>query len=402
MTHDTLTRPALITTRRQPAADIADDDWESLVPPGGFYTGPAWTRSLHAAYSPSPVITATGPRARLVGVLPTWANTTPTGMFSAAELADGLPGPWDKRLLWVGTHRGTSNALTCTRDHHLRDSTMRALLEEARRLAAARGLAGVIWPYLPGHAALEAAAAHDHAHAILHGADATIEIPRTGMAGLEAATTSHARAEMRREQRQFGETAAVAWVPLSSSVANLIAPLLARTRSKYGAGDVDSGTALMRRILSAQMSSAVAGSAVVALATTGTGRTVAAAVFYRRGTYLHGRYWGADADAPPYAYFQLTIYAPVDWAARHRIQHLHLSVPASPAKISRGARISPLAMVFVPAGPTPLDQAALDRHNQQVATQWMQRCASRPAALDPGWSRWSSAGTSARPAAGRN
>lgn len=55
-------------------------------------------------------------------------------------------------------------------------------------------------------------------------------------------------------------------------------------------------------------------------------------------------------------------------------------------------------MVFIPAGPTPpLDPAALNHHNQQVAEQWMQRCASRPEALDPGWSKWSPA--QARPAA---
>lgn len=295
MTHDTLTRPARITARLRSAADIADRDWESLVPPGGFYASPAWTRSLHAAYGPDPVITTTD-AGRLTGVLPIWDNPAPAGMFSAAELvggAGGLPGPWNQRLLWAGTRRGTANALTCTRD-----GTVGALLEEARRLAAARGLAGVIWPYLPGHAALEAASWHQDAHAVLHGADATIEVPRTGMPGLEAAATSHARAEMRREQRQFDATATVNWVPLSPSVASLIAPLLARTRSKYGAGDLAAGTALMRRILSAQMSTAVARSAIVALATTGTGRTAAAAVFYRRGTYLHGRYWGADADAP--------------------------------------------------------------------------------------------------------
>jgi hypothetical protein len=159
----------------------------------------------------------------------------------------------------------------------------------------------------------------------------------------------------------------VVWTGLTPEIGTLITPLLARTRDTYGASG---GTGWIRRVIAGQLRAGTASSAVVALAATG-GAVTAAAVFYRNGPWLYGRYWGAGPGAPPLAYFALTMYEAVDWAAAHGCTHLHLSVPVTAAKTSRGARTSALGMVILPAdGPPALDPGLLRAHNRRTALRW--------------------------------
>jgi hypothetical protein len=241
-----------------------------------------------------------------------------------------------------------------------------------------------VWPYLTGAHALEAAACHPLAQAVLCTADTFVPVPAGGMRALEAAARSKDRRLWRREQEQFARSATVEWTPLTAEVCTRITPLLAATRAKYGAGG---GSALIHRTLQAQLDTGVAGQAVVALARTRHDHVVrAAAVFYRHGSTLHGRYWGTDPAAPPGAYFALTIYQAIDWAARHGMRRLHLSVSATAAKTRRGAQATPLALVHLPAGADGrIDPASLRRHNLRTAQQWTH-------AGSDAWTRWTSPG----------
>ncbi|GHB29011.1 hypothetical protein GCM10010306_021840 [Streptomyces umbrinus] len=365
MSYSTLVRDeAPVVTMLPGPAAISAHEWNALVSPGGFYSSHAWVAGLAHAHGPSPVLSATS-AGRLEGVVPTWTNADSTGLFSLEEMTRALPGVVSADYLWLGTKRSTANMATITRNPAKRARTLRALLEHARHLAARKGLKGVLWPYLSGPSAQEIASSHPLAHAVLHSADAVVKVPSDGMAGLESSVSSKERMKWRRERRIFRSScSSVEWTSLSPDVCERVAPLLANTRDKYGS---PGGTAWMRRTLSGQLSSGVARNAFVALARRGNDVT-AAALFYGHGDWLYGRYWGASHAAPDYAYFALTHYEAVDFAAQHGFRRLHLSVPASKSKTSRGAALTPLALVAVPSGAISVEGRALtfvnSRHTQ--------------------------------------
>ncbi|WP_184503611.1 GNAT family N-acetyltransferase [Streptomyces botrytidirepellens] len=367
------------------AARVRASDWDAHVDRTGFYNSHPWVRALELAHGPSPVLAAFA-GGQLQGVLPTWANTATGSLFSLTGMTQGLLSAPSQDVLWLGTRRGTANTITCTRDPVLRARVLHGLLDRARQLAEAEGFSGVVWPYLSGGDAREAAACHPGAQVVLQGADATVSVPEGGMRGMEAAARSPERIKWRRERRLFLESGgSIEWTRLSADVCARIAPLLAATRDKHGSAG---GVGWMERALTAQMSSGAAVHAVVALARTRAGEITAAAVFYMHGDWLYGRYWGATARAPRNAYFVLTFYEAVDWAAAHGFRTLHLSVPASSAKIARGAQVTPLALVHLPARHTkPLARHTLARHNHHIAQRWL-RYSRLP--LGPAWAPWAS------------
>lgn len=77
---------------RSGAARIGAADWDALVEPPGFYNSHTWTRALEQTHGATPVLAATA-AGRLVGVLPTWENTQPSGLFSLDEMTRGLLAP---------------------------------------------------------------------------------------------------------------------------------------------------------------------------------------------------------------------------------------------------------------------------------------------------------------------
>ncbi|MFM9452534.1 peptidogalycan biosysnthesis protein [Streptomyces europaeiscabiei] len=361
------------------AAEFGERQWDALLGPDGFYSSHRWIRSLELAHGPQPVLAATAGRLR--GVLPTWTSSDSSTLFDLSEMTQQLIP--SREVLWLGPRRATAATITCTRDT-MRPRTLHALLEAARQLAARRRLAGAVWPYLTGAHALEAAACHPLAQAVLCTADTYVPVPAGGMRALEAAVRSKDRRLWRREQEQFARSATVEWTPLTAELCTRIAPLLAATRAKYGDAG---GSTLIHRTLRAQLDTGVADQAVVALARTRHDHVVrAAAVFYRHDSTLHGRYWGTDPTAPAGAYFALTIYQAIDWAARHGMRRLHLSVSATAAKTRRGAQVTPLALVHLPADADGrIDPASLRRHNLRTAQQWTH-------AGSDVWTRWNSPG----------
>jgi predicted N-acyltransferase len=364
------------------AANFHAQLWDALTDPdGGFYTSYRWIRSLELVHGAQPVL-AVAAEGRLRGVLPTWTSTGSdnSGLFSLPEMTRGLIAVPSRQALWLGPRRATAAAITCERGA-ARTRILAALMETARRSAAEQHLAGAVWPYLSGAQALEAAACHPLAQAVLHTADTAVAVPGDGMRAIEDSARSKDRRQWHRERALFARSGSVEWVTLTAEICTRIAPLLAATRDKYGSAG---GTSLMLRTLTAQLASGVAEQAAVALARAHDDDTVrAAAVFYRHGTTLYGRYWGTDEKAPPYAYFNLTLYEAVDHAARQGLRRLHLSVPATAAKRSRGAQTAPLALVYLPAAPDArIDTRILHQHNRRTAQEW------DPGADSEAWTRW--------------
>lgn len=360
--------------RRVPVlAGAAVDQWNALA--GGFYASHEWQRSLELAHGASPTMVATTGD-QLVGALPTWAGDN-SGLFSPSALAAGLPGPWHERLLMLGGRRVTANAPIGTR------AVQGLLWTKARAHAARRGLVGLVWPYLDASVAREVASACG-GFAVLHSADAELAVPEGGLAELAESARREDRRNWRRELRVFADHGGtVEWRPLTPDLFAPLATLIGTTRTRYGS---PGGSARVRRELAAQQLTGATATAVVCLVLVGT-RIAAAAVFYRWHDQLCGRYWGSAEDAPPFSYYVLTNYAAVDWAAERGFRVLHLSVSNWPAKVSRGARLRPQAMVVDLFGHAPAAQV-VRQHNAAVAAAWRTRFRRRPEALHISWSDW--------------
>jgi uncharacterized protein len=380
--------PAVTVQRHASAAEFSAPSWDSLVDTeSGLYSSHRWILALEMTHGPQPVLATR--QGRLTGVLPTWTvrgNGNTGALFDPHAMTRGLITVPSDQVLWLGTRRSTAATLTCARGPQ-RPQTLTALLEEARKTAADQHLRCAVWPYLSGEEAREAAACHPLAQAVLHTADTWIDVPADGTNGILAAARSKDRRTWRRERHQFNINGTVEWTGLTRDTCSRIAPLLAATRDKYGA---PGGTRLMSHVLAAQRAAGLADHAMVALGRRHGEDTVrAAAVFYRHpgGSTLYGRYWGADSEAPPYAYFELTLYAALDHAAQNGMRRLHLSVPATPAKLTRGARVTPLALVCLPTGPgTALDRDLVDRHNARTTQLW----STAPGHGGGSWDTWTS------------
>jgi predicted N-acyltransferase len=367
---------------------IPADQWNALVQPdGGFYTSHEWLHALELAHGANPVLVAVR-AGRIMGMMPTWwGDPADSELFSLPAMAAGLPGPWDQPLLWLGGRRVTANTPLCVAGAE-RGDVLGHLWDTARGQAAEHGMAGVVWPYLDAASARELAEANPSARAVVHSADAVLQVPAGGLDTLAQSVRQHDRKTWRQELREFhGHGATIEWQPLQSGdVAERVAELIARNRTKYGSGG---GPELMRRAFAAQLRSGAAMAAIVCFARVGT-RIIAAAVFYRYHDWLYGRYWGADEDAPPFTYYILTHYAAVNWAAEHGFRFLHLSVSGWEAKVRRGARLRPLAMVIASSrGAAALvSESIVRKHNNNVVTAWRNRFPSRPEAFHASWSDW--------------
>jgi hypothetical protein len=349
-------------TRAHRLADVAADEWESLA--GGFYASHRWLHAQELAHGPGVTVVARE-AGRLVGALPTWSGDG-SGLFS-------LPRPWDRRLLWLGGRRVTANAPI---------GAVEPLWAAARADAAERGVPGLVWPYLD--ASVARAVAPPGTAVVLHSADAELAVPAGGLQEMMATAKREDRRNWRRELRVFAEHGGtVEWRPLTADLFAPLATLIAGTRTKYGS---PGGPARVWRELAAQQRTGVAATAVVCLVRVGA-RITAAAVFYRWHDWLYGRYWGAAADAPPFSYYVLTHYAPVDWAAERGFRVLHLSVSNWAAKVSRGARLRPQAMVVDLFRDEPAPET-VRQHNATVAAAWRDRFRRRPEALHISWSDW--------------
>ncbi|NUS74210.1 MAG: hypothetical protein HOQ05_12500 [Corynebacteriales bacterium] len=354
-------------------AKISEAQWARLVGPEGFYASYEWLRSVALVNDVGPTFTVFDDD-QLVAAVPSWPGDT-SGLFGLPDLIGQLPGPWASPFLWLGAPRSTANALICRPDS-LDDRWLADLLRQARIYAQEHELVGIVWPYL-SYPDARRLARSDTARVILHDADAIAHFPLEKLRQPDRKTRN-------REHRTFMEAGAcVNWKALTRDLAAALAPVIASNRTKHGSAG---GSEWMRNVFAAQFESGVYRNAIVAVSESDRGLD-AAAVFYRHHDWLYGRYWGSSESAPPYAYYELTQYAPARWAAEHGFRHLHLSISQAKSKVRRGAQLRPLAMLIdSPIDSSELINSALvDKHNTEFTTHWRREFSARPAALDPSW-----------------
>ncbi|WP_160150426.1 peptidogalycan biosysnthesis protein [Nonomuraea solani] len=368
-------------TELQPA------EWDRLVTDDNFYHSHSWLLSLEYLHGPHLIVVACQ-KGELVGALPVWGGEHgEPGLFDLPDQFSDVPGEWDSHFLWLGAHRSVSNGLLVSTHARRPDAVLRALLDHAHGLAAERRLAGVVMPYVPAPAADELASSHPEAYALLHSADAEMEVPPGGLGEWLEGLSRKDRLKRRAELRKFhaaGNT--VTWVPVDDPVAGDAARLIAQNRSRYGS---DQGADWMHRSFDAQRRSGVLDQAIAGVCRR-DGRTIAVLVCYGFRGHLYARYFGFDyAAARPASEYHVLVYSlALDFAAQHEFHHYHLSTSALDIKARRGAVLTPQAAVVAPTENEWPPEKAVETHNERYATTFWRRFQHRRDAISSHWNRW--------------
>jgi len=356
-------------------AAIDEHEWDALVSDQNFYNSHAWLAGLDHALGACEVL-AVWSAAGLLAACPLWAGERDDELFELGAFFNDVRGPWTRGLVWGGGRRSTHNQVPCVSGRR-RAQALRRLLLAMAGIARERGDAGMVLPYLPLAAACELAEICG-ASVLLHSAEANIEVPPGGLAGLMAGRNSHDRFEVRAEIAAFARCGnRVEWGAIDPSEQARVAELIACNRARYGSTQ---GAAWMQRMLEAQRRAGVLPIAVVARRDQ---RIVALCLLYRFGRALHARYYGCDyrLDDRDFRYFVLTCYEPIDYAARAGLGELRLSTSALHAKARRGARIEPLAAAVL-LSDRSLDPIAVRRHNRRFAERHRRELGAH---LSPAW-----------------
>ncbi|MFF7587996.1 hypothetical protein ACFZCK_11000 [Kitasatospora purpeofusca] len=362
--------------------------WDRLVGADNFYGSHRWVRSTHLASGGDPVVTASAAGV-LLGVLPTWPGEGGGDeMFSLPGILPGMAAADGGRQLWLGTRRSVRNELLCVRGPQRRP-VLRALLGRALDLASDRGDDGVVMAYLAGEDALELAAAHPRARALLHSADTYLPVPPGGAGELSARADQHSRTRRRSEMRAFQRTGTVIkTVRPTEDIVPRIAYLIAQNRARHGS---PGGPQVVLDALNAQRATGLLDDAVAFLGLRGTD-LVAATLCYGHGDRLYARYFGYDytGTAPTNEYFLLTYHAPLDYAAECGFRRYRTAISAWDVKVRRGARLTPLAAVVLPLRGAVCTPARQREHNITVAGRWRELARTHPLAMGPEWACWDS------------
>ncbi len=339
---------------------LNEHDWDALVSDNNFYNSYRWLRALENSFGTTDVLAVHGP-AGLVAACTLWEGSQSAGMFFLPDCMGGIPGPWQQTFLWLGGRRNTHNEIPCVQGRRRREA-LTALGRSALYYAQERRYAGFVMPYMPYQAAVEFAGVIGGA-VVLHSAEASLEVPDTGLPGMIAHSSAHNRNQSKSEISAFQRTGGkIEWLPAEELDDSIAADLITQNRSRYGnADDRD----WMQRILAGQRKAGVSHFGAVAISKRNNEIT-GMAVFYRFGTALHLRYFGADynLDLNDYRYFVLCYYEPLDYAAARGLKTLRLSTSALRAKVNRGAKIEPQAIVVKCIGEQHISRSEIERHNR--------------------------------------
>ncbi|MET4803915.1 peptidogalycan biosysnthesis protein [Bradyrhizobium sp. LB11.1] len=223
-------------------------------------------------------------------------------------------------------------------------------------------------PYMPYQAAVEFAEVIGGA-VVLHSAEASLDVPGTGLAGMMARSRAHDRNQSKSEVAAFRRTGGkIEWIPAEQLDDLVAADFVTQNRSRYGnAEDRD----WMEKILAGQRKAGVSHFGVAAVSKRNNEPT-GMAVFYGFGAALHLRYFGADynLDLNDYRYFVLCYYEPVEYAAARGFKTLRLSTSALRAKVNRGAKIEPQAIVVKCVSELHICRSEIKRHNRCMLRQY--------------------------------
>lgn len=353
--------------------NIDRNEWDGLITDDNFFNSYEWLESLDHAQGACEILTLHGPAGLFAGCA-LWPGESDEGMFSARSLFPNLPHLWGQRFLWGGARRSTHNELACTPGAK-RTEALRCMMTSAKNYAEQKGLAGFIVPYMPLRRALEIVDCTPGTHALLHAAEATMQVPSGGLVEMLDSWSSHDRIRSKAELAAFEKYEnTVRWLPLTSDLDEDIAKLISNNRNKYGASQDEKW---LVNILRGQRKSGVINRAIAVLSSK-KNKINAVTVFYQFGECLHARYFGSDYTITDndFRYFVLTYYLSAEYAATNGLKKCCLSISALEAKAKRGSLIEPLAAVMMSCDDT-LSVSDVRDHNNLFALDYEHRFKSK-------------------------
>jgi uncharacterized protein len=330
-------------------------DWNRLADDDSFYLSYDWLRYIESERTERARYLLATDGGVLRGALPLYRVLEPYRPLYRGEHFSELLGFTGEALI-AGPCRGFHSTLLLPGPAPVppvppgtatdRLATLAELIDAARRLAARDGYAGLVLPYLTTGALLDVAkvagvrAAYDMAEAemavVSGGFDAYLEqAPR------------RVRGRLRADRERF---ARAGWVTCERDLADCwqdAARLLDNLQRKYE--HTEKQLADHERVIEGQARHMAADSVV--FSAEDDGGTAGLAVFYRWRNTMFGALAGFDYDRlrDGREYFNVTMCAPLEYAAKAGVQRLHLGVASWEAKGYRGALLRPLWSAFIPA-----------------------------------------------------
>jgi uncharacterized protein len=328
--------------------------WDRLVGDDGFYLSYDWLSYVESERAEEPLyllcLESGVPRGALTMYR---VHEAYRAMYRSDRFADllGIAGG----TLLAGACRGFRSTLLLDPSVADRTGTVAALIDSARAQAAAAGCAGIVLPFLTTGALLDVARAAP-VRAAFDMAEAEILGCGDGLAAYAEDSPRRVRNKIRSDLARFREAG---WVLRERSLAECwrdAARLLDALQRKYGHHEKTLRT--QERSVEGQ-ASRLAGCTVAFTCEDDQG-IAGLAVFYRWRATLVGGFAGFDYARLRQGreYFNVTVCAPIQYAAAAGIGRLQLGVASWEAKGYRGAVLRPLWSAFIPAaggGPPGLD-----------------------------------------------
>jgi uncharacterized protein len=273
---------------------------------------------------------------------------------------------WFPVLLVGGCTGGHSEILYAPGlDKAGRGAVTRALLARCRAIAEEHNCGSLAFMYAPEDACDEVTDALSvPARKILTSAKAVLTLdPGGNFDSYLHGFAYERRRKLVREVRDFATAGGTVATYQLGEVLSRIAPLLGAHQRKYGDPVAD---AKMLRYLQQQEGYLGAGSTV--FVDERDSDLGGFALSYTHGDTLYGTACGFDPQrAAPFAYFNLTLYAAVRWAAEHGLARIDLGSGSFQGKRQRGADVLALWSVVVPPDELEPDWAwALRRPTPQA------------------------------------
>jgi predicted N-acyltransferase len=340
-------------------AQVPAAQWDSLAAAAGLYQSHAWLRWAEAYHGlPTRYVLAKGADGTLLGAVATYLMRDvpdkltrwydPVRMFIAPYCE---PSEADRRwfpvLLVGGCSGGQSEILHApTLDRAGRAAITRTLLARCRAVAEDQGCGSLAFMYATKDACDEVDdALQAPARKILTSAKAVLTLDPDGdFVSYLHRFPSKRRRNLAREVRDFAAAGGTVATYRLGEVLSRIAPLLGAHQRRYGDPVTD---AEMLHYLEQQEEHLGAGSTVFTYERDGD--IGGFAHFYSHGDTLYGRACGFDPHgAAPFAYFNLTLYTAIRWAAEHRLARIELGSGSFQGKRQRGADVLALWSVVVP------------------------------------------------------
>jgi predicted N-acyltransferase len=187
------------------------------------------------------------------------------------------------------------------------------------------------------------------------------------------------RTNIRREIRRFADHGLHVTRADARDHLDLIVDFASRANVKYGVDVAHEDQLLEFK----KQCLALGDRSILFICKSGT-TVLGAALAFAWHDWLYMRMSGFDQDLPSsaYKYFNVVIYEPLKYCYESGLRGIHLGTGSHQAKAERGAHISPLTSVALPAGGHPETDLASAASRAGARRYWDQQLAARPCLFD--------------------